>query len=170
MDLFRTFLAATLLALASVAPARATTVFPLDFGQLVERSTTVIHGRVVANRTERDAATGFVVTYTTFQVDEVLKGHVGSTHVIKQLGGALPGEPVHFHAMGVPDFVVAREYVVFLAGVSAIGFSSPIGLFQGRFAVTSEHGTKQVSNGRLDAMRLDDFKAAVREHLRAVAR
>jgi len=170
MDTFRRLAATALLLLASIVPAHATSVLPLDLDQLIDRSTSVIHARAVANRTERDAATGFVVTYTTFEVAEALKGRVGSTHTIKQLGGSLPGEEMHFHAMGIPDFVVGREYVVFLAGVSAIGFSSPIGLFQGRFTVTTAGDTKRASNGRLDDLPLTDLKTAIRARLAGVAR
>ena len=49
---------------------------------------------------------------------------------------------------GVPKFVVGEEYVVFLAGVSSLGFSSPVGLTQGRFAVQQSAAGKKISNGR----------------------
>jgi len=197
MDNVFRILTALVLALAPLAPARAASVLPVDLPDLIETSTTAFQGRVIDNRTERDAATGFVVTYTKFEVADVLKGSVGKTHEIKQLGGSLPGEALQYRVPGVPSFTVGEEYVVFLAGASAIGFSSPIGLSQGRFSVTGKGTAKRVGNGadfreltsrmrdrlpdtaraQLDGakekvreMDMEEFKQSVRNHLRTVAR
>jgi hypothetical protein len=134
------------------------------------------------------------VTYTTFQVRDVIKGAVGSTHTIKQIGGAIPGEAVQYRVQGIPTFNVGQEYVVFLAAPSSLGFSSPMGLAQGRFTVHDGPNAKQVSNGRdfrdlterisakvpaaardhiknsggpVRALDIDDFKKTVRAHLGA---
>jgi hypothetical protein len=136
------------IAFSFLTPARATTVLPLFLDEIVDTAATAFQGTVLENRTERDPATGLVVTYTTFAVREVIKGTVGATHTIKQVGGTLPDGAVQFHIHGVPKFKVGEDYVVFLAGVSAAGFSSPIGLSQGRFSVTGAPGARKVANGR----------------------
>jgi hypothetical protein len=87
-----------------------------------------------------------------------------------------------FRVEGIPTFAVGQRYVVFLAGVSSAGFSSPIGLVHGQFAVTEDTtgpsvmvrgatpdagpGTSvllapgvSLSTGRVS---LDEFKQAVR--------
>jgi hypothetical protein len=89
---------------------------------------------------ERDPQTNLVVTYTTFAVEDVLKGTVPATHTIKQIGGNLAAEGTTLRVEGIPTFVVGQNYVVFLAGVSSAGFSSPIGLGQGRFSVRLDAG------------------------------
>jgi hypothetical protein len=85
--------------------------------------------------------------------------------------------------------------VVFLAGVSSAGFSSPIGLSQGKFGIESKASGRRVSNGRdfqdmtarmsarmpastaaqvkratgpVHDMDLDEFKQTVRNHLGGV--
>ena len=178
-----------MLALACSATAHATSVLPLYLDEIVGTSAVAFEGTCTGNRTERDPATNLVVTYTTFAVKDVLKGNVGATYEIKQVGGSLPGSELHFRVEGVPTFTVGQDYVVFLAGVSSAGFSSPIGLGQGRFDISTQGGVRHVGNGRdfkemtarmrsklparaqarIDAafdrvreMDLDDFKQAVR--------
>ncbi len=141
-------LAALLLAAAASLHSGAASVLPVSLDHLVDTSAVAFEGTCVGNRTERDAGTGLVVTYTTFSVREVLKGEVASVHEIKQVGGRLPDGGPEFRVDGVPTFAVGESYVVFLAGVSQAGFSSPIGLSQGRFAVSHGAAGKTVSNGR----------------------
>jgi len=137
------------------ADARAMTVLPLYLDEMADTAAVAFEGRCVANRSEVDAATGLVVTYTTFEVLDVLKGPAGATHQIKQVGGTLPNDGAQHHVPGVPKFEVGEEYVVFLAGVSSAGFSSPMGLSQGRFKVDERGGVRKVGNGR-------DFKDLTR--------
>jgi hypothetical protein len=143
----RLFLAA-LTSLVIALPARATSVVPLYLDEIVDTATTVIHGTCIGNRSDRDPQTGMIVTYTTFQVHDVMKGNAGFTHVIKQIGGELPDKSFGFKVQGIPRFTVGQSYVVFLAGVSSAGFSSPIGLGQGRFSVVSDEKGAHVTNGR----------------------
>lgn len=185
---------ALLFAAALGTTAHATTVLPLYLEEMADSSAIAFEGRCTGNRSEVDAVTGLVVTFTTFEVTEVLKGQVGATHEIKQVGGALPGDGAQFHVMGVPRFELGEEYVVFLAGVSSVGFSSPIGLAQGRFKVEAKGAARRVGNGRdfrdmtrrvmarvppnsrreieeakgpVRDMDLEDFKQLVRGHLGA---
>ena len=134
-------------ALLVAAPAHATSVLPLYLDEVVDQSTTAFQGTVTDTHSARDPASHAVVTYTTFTVSDVLKGSVPAMYTIKQIGGAVPGEKVEFRVPGVPKFAVGREYIVFMAGVSSLGFSSPIGLGQGRYSVTQDANGKQVANG-----------------------
>ena len=130
-------------------PAHATSVRPLYLDEVIDTAAVAFEGTCVENRTEVDPATGFVVTYTTFQVSDVLKGQVGAMHTIKQIGGTLPGSNrIERRIDGIPTFAVGQDYVLFLHGVSSIGFSSPVGLSQGRFGIRVEHGKRVAGNGR----------------------
>lgn len=183
--------AAFCLAVLAMAPVRAHGVLPAYLEELIDDSAIAFQGTCTGNRSERDAQTNYIVTYTTFTVHEVLKGGVGTTYEIKQIGGTLPDGSMRYRVEGVPTFNVGEDYVVFLAGVSPIGFSSPIALGQGAFKVRAQGAAKVVANGRdfremmsrmnatlppaaraqLQAIGpvrewdLDDFKRIVRAHL-----
>ena len=177
-----------LLLLTVACPAGAASVRQLLLDEIIDTSAIAFQGTCTSNRTERDALTNFIVTYTTFDVKDVLKGSVLTTHTIKQIGGEMPGSELSFRVDGVPTFTVGADYVVFLAGVSSAGFSSPIGLAQGKFSVRQTPAGKTVSNGRnvreltaqippelapTDAasarrLGLDEFKSLARARVRAI--
>jgi hypothetical protein len=137
-----------LIGLGLALPAQALSVRPLSLDEMVDTAAIAFEGTCIENRTEREEATQLVVTYTTFAVKDVLKGDVSSPHVIKQIGGELSEGGASLKMSGVPKFAVGQDYVVLLAGVSAAGFSSPVGLGQGRFTVRQDVSGKKVSNGR----------------------
>jgi hypothetical protein len=146
--MLKQFLVACLLGLALAGPAGAASVRPLALDEIIDTAAVAFQGTCTGNRTEREAATNLVVTYTTFAVTDVLKGTVQGTHVIKQIGGNMPAGELSYRVVGVPTFAVGEDYVVLLAGVSAAGFSSPIGLAQGKFTVQQDASGQRVSNGR----------------------
>lgn len=144
----RVGLAGAFLALLLAAgAASATTVRPLGLDEIIDTAAVVFEGTCVGNWSGRDAQTQLVVTYTTFAVKDVLKGDVPTNYVIKQIGGSLPNGMI-YRAHGVPSFTQGQDYVVFLAGVSSAGFSSPIGLAQGKFDVLPGAAGPEVTNGR----------------------
>jgi hypothetical protein len=192
--MYKRILLAMWLAAASFAPAFATTILPLDLGQIVDQSANAFEGTVTDNRTGRDPQTGMLVTLTTFQVHDVLKGQPGATFTIKQIGGSSKDEGLHYRVQGVPRFEVGESYIVFLPGISSAGFSSPVGLSQGRFSIADGPQGREVSNGRdfremtenvagmvlpeqarakakadlpVRKLGLDEFKDMVRGHLRS---
>jgi hypothetical protein len=140
--------AAAFLLAAATLPSQAASVLPAQLDEIVDRAAVAFEGRCVANRTERDLETGLVVTYTTFEVIDRLKGAVAPTHTIKQIGGSLPDDNIQYKVEGVPTFNVGEDYVVFLARASRKGFSSPIALAQGRFGIRQSQAGREVGNGR----------------------
>ena len=144
----KSFLIACVLSWLTLCDANATSVRPLGLDEMTVASNTIFQGRCIENRSEREVNTKLIVTYTTFEVGETIKGKLGPIHVIKQIGGTLKNENASFSVEGVPTFAVGEEYVVFLTGVSSAGFSSPLGLGQGRFSITTGTSGKRVGNGR----------------------
>jgi hypothetical protein len=142
------FLILCFLALAALGRAWATTVLPLTLDDIVGTANVAFEATCIENRIEHDPQTNLIVTYTTFAVHDVIKGEVGATYTIKQVGGEMPGRDVAFKMHGIPTFTQGQDYIVFLPPASSAGFSSPVGLSQGRF--TLEHGTAgaRVANGR----------------------
>jgi hypothetical protein len=151
-----TWLAGCVLALAAAPAAEAASVRFVPLDEMIDSAALAFHGKVIANRVERDALSRSIVTYTTFEVIDNLKGAAGATHTIKQIGGILPDGSEGYRVHGVPSFAVGEEVVVYLAGASQWGFSSPIGLQQGRFEVSVQEQRKVVSNGH-------DFRLLVPE-------
>lgn len=144
--ILRQFLFACLLGLVISLPAEAMSVLPLYLDEIVNDAAIAFQGKSLENHSERDPQTNSIVTYSTFEVQEVLKGEVGATHTIKQIGGKLHGEINQ--TTGVPTFTVGESYILFLYGVSASGFSSPVGLGQGKFNIIPVSTGFHVTNGR----------------------
>lgn len=182
----RIFVAAWLAVCAAV-PAFATSVLPLDLAQVIDRSAVAFQGTCIDNRTGRDPQSGLLVTLTTFRVDDVLKGEAGATYTVKQIGGEDSAAGLHFKVHGVPKYTLGQSYVLFMRGVSSAGFSSPVGLSQGRFLIQDGEAGAEVGNGRdfrdltvntdiqlpeakvagkpLHRIGLDEFKQLVRKHV-----
>jgi hypothetical protein len=144
--MLRQFLFTCLLSLIFAMPAHAMSVLPLYLDEIINDAAIAFQGKSLENHSERDLQTGSIVTYSTFEVQEVLKGEVGAKHTIKQIGGKLEGET--HRTTGVPTFTVGESYVLFLYGVSAAGFSSPVGLEQGKFNIIPVSTGFHVTNGR----------------------
>lgn len=125
----------------------ATSVFSVSLDRMAQKAHLIFHGKVISNEVRVDSS-GQIATYTEFKVMESVKGNIGSTHTIKQVGGRVPGREWQFEIQGVPKFFVGQEVVVFLPRPSRTGFSSPIGLSQGRFAIRDTLQGKMVGNGR----------------------
>ena len=128
--------------------AAATSVIPISLQRMATTADIIFQGRALNNDVKIDQTSGRVATFTTFDVIEVIKGDVGTTHTIKQIGGQLPGSNVRQVIHGVPQFFAGQEYVVFLPKVSSLGFASPIGLSQGKFDIRRLNGETLVTNGR----------------------
>jgi hypothetical protein len=128
--------------------AFASTLLPLDITALYQQAELVLLVESVSSNTEKEANTGLVVTYTTFNVLDVLKGEVSETYTIKQIGGVLEDNAGGFRVPGVPSFVSGQRYILFMPPVSELGFCSPVGLGQGMFGLSVIDNKEMVSNGR----------------------
>jgi len=149
--MFRPFVVACLIGVSGfscIGSADAASVRPMLLDEIIDSAAVAFQGTCTASRVEQDTVTNFIVTYTTFAVRDVIKGDVAAIHVIKQIGGTLPGGESGMIVHGVPTFTVGEDYVVFLPGVSSLGFSSPVGLTQGRFMVQQSAAGTRISNGR----------------------
>jgi hypothetical protein len=185
--MLKRFLVIAACAMVLSAPVKALSVVPLELDQIIDRSTYAFEGTVLSMRSEIEAGSRLIVTYTTFSVTDNLKGTLPATYTVKQVGGAnIEGG---LRMPGV-SYGVGQSYVVFLAGVSDAGFTSPIGLMQGKFSVQDDGTRKRVTNGQvlrvpkkldsavaeggeLDArlnFELDEFKSRVKARVERVTR
>ncbi len=145
--LCRTFCIFNLLIWFSLS-AEATTVLPVSLETMADRAALIFHGRAISDEVKLDPVSKRVATFTTFKIIENIKGANDPTVVVKQIGGQLPGSKIIHKIHGIPRFEVGEEYIVFLPTPSRIGFSTPIGLSQGKFTLSEHNGETVVSNGR----------------------
>ncbi len=131
--------------------ASATMVMPLNLERMNQYADRIFLGSVVEVDDAFDES-GRWCQYITFDVKEVYKGDIGKTLRIKQMNPkpakAENGVVVTSTLFrGIPQYQEGEEVVVFLNGDSAIGFTSPVGLGQGRFRVkTGAAGQKLLLN------------------------
>lgn len=125
--------------------ASATMTMQLNLAQIVAAADRAFVGRVVAVHSDRDRA-GIPSTWVTFAVDQVVKGTVGGELTMKQFGTATPLDDGSLLRLpGLPTYTIGEEMVVFLSGESEAGFSSPIGLAQGKFPIVRHAGHAMVA-------------------------
>ena len=111
----------------------------LTLEQIVASSGFIFSGKVTNVWSERDAATGFIVTYSTVAVDENVRGANTSRFTFKQYGGTDKGLNVFVADMSY--FTVGEEVVAFLYPLSKLGLTSPIGVAEGKWTVQRDPAT-----------------------------
>jgi len=135
------------LALA-VTPTPASQVRPVNLEQMTERAATIFAGRCLETTVALDPEVGLEVTTATFEVHRTVKGQLGSTVVVRMVGGE--DRRARESIAGMPRFRPGDEVVLFLYAPSALGLSSPVGLGQGRFAVITDKQGRKIAVNDLD--------------------
>jgi hypothetical protein len=121
-------------ALAFLLPAlaHATVELPVEFGEMVQGSQLVVHGRVVDVRSQQTGDRRSIETLVTLTVTDALKGRPGDTVSFR-----LPGGEVGRYRrviVGVPRFTAGDDVIVFLRG-GAPQLPTIFGLSQGLYRV-----------------------------------
>jgi hypothetical protein len=140
--------AAALLSLLPLVarPAAAMTILPLDLPALTQQAARIFVGRVEHIESGRDA-NGLPVTWTTFAVEQTVKGPDGTHVTLKQLGASLgPADARVLPHPGLPRYRPGESVVLFVHPQSALGLTSPVGLGQGCFRIRDDHGAAVVEN------------------------
>lgn len=83
----------------------------MPFDDKVEHASSIVLGKCVATRSQWDAEHRWILTYSTFQVEQSMKGSAPAEITIVLPGGAVEG--VHQDTIGVPSFREGDENVVF---------------------------------------------------------
>lgn len=106
----------TLLLLCLVAPwARATSVVPPEFPELVAEADSIYRARVTAveaRRVERPEGGSVIKTFVTLAVQRTLKGPEQKEVTLEFLGGTIGDETLE--VSGVPEFDVGQHGIVFV--------------------------------------------------------
>jgi len=125
------------------ATARATTVIPPSFDQLVSQAQLIFQGTVTNVRSQwaGEGANRHIESYVTFHVEENLKGTQGESYVMRMYGGTV-GED----SMGISDapvFNVGDHDILFVEnnGTQAIPL---VGIMHGRFKLTRDSSGTEI--------------------------
>jgi hypothetical protein len=130
----------TVLALTFHSTGEATQVQPLTLPELVQRSTTILHGTVQETHTAWEDGRARLYTYVTVSPLELIKGNsaAGRTITFRQLGGR-DGDRV-VYVSGTPRFSPGQDVLLFLTGNDGAGYPQVMGIFQGAFRSVSGPG------------------------------
>jgi hypothetical protein len=123
---------AALMIIAMPPVLHATLEVPVEFGEMVQGSQLVVHGRVVDVRSQQTGDRRSIETLVTVAVTEALKGRPGDTVSFR-----LPGGEVGRYrrvVVGVPRFAAGDDVIVFLRG-GAPALPTIFGLSQGLYRV-----------------------------------
>lgn len=140
------FVAAAFVTLFSTS-SNALSVLPLELDDIIDQSTVAFEGTCVASRSEIEPGSRLIVTYATFAVSATLKGKLSASYTVKQVGGA----PISGGLLlpSATAYEVGKSYVLFMTGASKAGFSSPVGVGQGKFDIQEFDGSRRATNGRV---------------------
>ena len=132
----------------SLSSTSATSLLPISLEQLSTRASIIFYGTVISNEVKKDVQSGYIATFTEFEIIDLIKGDTFNRHTIKQIGGYLKENKIALHIHGVPEYELGNRYVIFLPEKSSLGFSSPLGLHQGSFSVSTINDEQIISNGQ----------------------
>ncbi len=125
-------------AAVAALPAGATRFVMLTIEELARGADAVVHARVEALETSRDAA-GRIHTRVELAVDEVWKGSMAAGRWSLVAGGGTLGETT-VRAVGQAEYSVGDEVVAYLVRTAA-GEWVTLGMAQGRFQVNRDDAT-----------------------------
>jgi hypothetical protein len=148
----------SLLLLVLLAPAaRATSVVPPSFAELVGEADAIYRGRVTAVASRRvegtDGRGSMIKTFVTFAVERVLKGTEKREVTLEFLGGTVGTESLA--VSGMPKFAVGDREIVFVQK-NGVQFCPLVALMHGRYRVLKDESTAREIVARDNGLPLTD--------------
>jgi len=132
------FLVFLLLGLVA-ASARATSVVPPTFAELVAEADAIYRGRVTqlqVRRVELPNGNGSVIkTFVSFAIERVLKGAAATEVVLEFLGGTIGDE--RLEVSGMPRFAAGEREIVFVQK-NGVQFCPLVAMRHGRYRVARD--------------------------------
>jgi hypothetical protein len=114
----------------------------MNLERMVTNAGTIVHGTVVKVETKNDPESNILSTFVTIDVKENFYGANQSILTIKMLGGSSKVRTIKLAEM--PAFSVGEEIVGMFYAPSKLGFSSPVGMGQGKFSVINDAKTNTI--------------------------
>jgi hypothetical protein len=131
-------------------PGYATNTKPLNISDLVRESNQIVVGHVVAVN-QGIGTNRLPYTEIELKVSETIQGALAETITFRQFGLQTPlpaanGRKYVGRVVGMPQYKVGDDVVLFLGKTSPIGYRTTIGLGQGRFAVRAGNLENEFNN------------------------
>jgi len=147
--------------------AHATIQRAVAFDDKVDQAVAIVLGKVVRTQSQWDPSHRWILTYSTFAVEQTMKGTAPPEVTVVTPGGTV-GDVVQ-STIGIRPFHEGDENVIFVKNTSA----GPTVLYfdQGAYDVTDDHGEKMVAPVATDAVKVDTQRGAVvePEHTRTLS-
>ncbi len=116
---------------------------------LARSSTDIVIAKCISSEARVDEKTGLIFTYTTFEIDESLKGKYGDELILRIVGGTVGDRTVS--SPFLPLFEDNEEVVLFLGPKNTDGYPVLKSLNKGIIRVSTESsGSKIVSSSVSD--------------------
>jgi len=111
---------------------------------LVRSSADIVVAKCVSSEAKLDEKTGFIFTYTAFEIDEILKGKYGDQLVLRIVGGTVGDKTLS--SPFLPRFEQNEEVVLLLGPKNSDGYPVLQSVNKGIYRVhTTESGAKVIS-------------------------
>lgn len=130
-----------LVLIACWPPARATTLVRLGLEQLSQASTEIVRGRVISQESRWNQDHTQIVTFTTLEVQDAMKGHPPATVVIEQPGGTVGN--IRVRVAGTALFKTQEDYVLFLEPSASPSQYLLVGMVQGCYPIVRDPMTHE---------------------------
>ena len=131
-------------------PLAATTVQRFDLAALTASAERIVVG--VCSQAQPQWVRGQIYTRYVFSVSQAIKGPAISQLELHLPGGHLQGAVTRI--VGMPAFASGDEAVLFLTAANALGYSWPVGLAQGHFAIKRSTANRPRVFQELDGLTL----------------
>lgn len=112
----------------------------MNIEDIVSSASIIVRGTVTSVETKEDPETNILSTFVTISVKENFYGAEQNHITLKMLGGKSEKRTINLAEM--PKFTVGEDIIGMFYAPSNVGFSSPVGMNQGKFLVTVDPETK----------------------------
>ncbi|MGH7885941.1 MAG: hypothetical protein ACRENO_09635 [Thermodesulfobacteriota bacterium] len=148
---------------------------------IAKDSTEIVVARCISSEVKLDEKTGFVFTYTTFEVDKTVKNTLDTDKVELRIVGGQAGD-IRTGVEGVPKFDVQEEMVLFLGPKNKLGYYTLSSFTNGIYKVDIDETTgrkiiknppndlnvpntnlKEITSG--NSMLLEDFISSLKQNI-----
>lgn len=131
--------------IALTTPAWSSSLVPVNLPEMVGKADRIVVARAVDQWTGRDER-GIPANITTFDISRSLKGGPLRTLRVKQFGVTrVQPDGLAAWIEGMPRYEKGREYLLLLGPDSRLGFTMPVGAFQGAFEIRAAGGGRKAA-------------------------
>lgn len=128
-------------ALLAFASARATTVIPPSFDELVDQAELIFQGTVTDVKAQWVGEGGQrrIVSYITLKVEDAIKGDPGASYTLRMFGGTVDGTTMQ--VSDTPQFKAGDRDILFVQH-NGTQFIPLVGIMHGRFRLQHDNAAE----------------------------